>query len=81
MKQRNPEARCENCPYFDDTTGRDSAMCLRHAPMPASWTVCDTTGTARFEIYESDAGFSYPPATDPEAVCGEHPNFFKESIE
>jgi len=81
MKQRNPDARCENCPYFDNTTGREAEMCLRHAPMPASWTVYDETGKAKFELYESDNGTFYPPATYPNAVCGEHPEFFKESIE
>ena len=60
MKQRNPEARCGNCPYFaQGSKGSKFGNCLRFPPC-----LVNSTGLVM-----------------PERVCGEHPDFFKETAE
>lgn len=60
--QRNPEARCETCPYFDKAYVLPDAdgWCRRKSPQP---------------VWAEDMTLYLFPKMDRGAWCGDHPDF------
>jgi hypothetical protein len=89
MKQRNPDARCENCPYWDwkewagdnpepDLQDEDG-YCLRHAPSILSCSIYergDDAEEGKATILQGTLDIDERPMTHGYCSCGEHPEFF-----
>lgn len=72
-KQRNLDACCGNCPYWDDLSDDDNfsignGFCRRKCP-----SFFDRDAIPERSAYSYDW-----PVTDTSDYCGEHPDFFIE---
>lgn len=80
MKKRNPDAKCGDCPYWDDNgmeldaQGMQTGRCLRFPPAHKEYE----------SLFDEDcfveASFGFGSFTAQDAICGEHPDFFMEEI-
>lgn len=68
MKQRNPEATCETCPYFRRGRALDDP-------------ITEYGGHCCFErLPYTSMGFINYPTTGSLGWCGQHPDFFLEEV-
>lgn len=69
MQERNYDASCDNCLYYDkdDELSESTGYCCRHAP----------------QIVSNDAAIDFHdgkwPVVQCCCVCGEHSNFFQDA--
>jgi hypothetical protein len=61
MKKRNPEARCETCPYYQHVT-KTAGICVKPVPV--------------ILLTDEGRRYSAQPLVLLNDVCGEHPNLF-----
>ena len=82
MLERNPDARCETCPYcIQEEEGSSRYSCHRRSPMPLDFTFDPDysfrNGTDARYIFQIK--YIAWPDVDIDGTCGEHPEFLRET--